>query len=244
MMLGRKHHDPVQVARAPRHTFGATLPPAVLDRSHLSLMPGLYGNDIYPDCTAVALVNAARGVAVLNGFGLVVEPDKPLEFYAGCVGNPPSLAASDGAVMLDVLRHQGATAYDVGPQRLVGNFGTVRANRTSMALAMARLGFVYFGVTLLDRDMEAVNSGTPWDTVDGRDDGGIVGGHAVFAWDYAGMGDNDHVRVGTWGQWQPASWKWIEARTDEAYALVWRQLARADGTFYDGVTADGLVAEL
>lgn len=241
MMLGRKHHDPVAVARAPRHKFGIVVPPpAVLDRSRVPLLPGLFGNDRYPDCTAVALVNAACGVAALNGFEMIVDPDKPLAFYAGCIDNPPDLAASDGAVMLDVLNHQGAVGYDIGPQMLVGRFGTVRTQRVSMAQAMARLGCLYIGVTLRDHDMVSAS----WNMAPGRDDGAIVGGHAVFAWDYTGLGDDDTVRVGTWGQWQSASWAWIEDRTDEAYSVVWRQLAKADGTFYDGVTADGLVSDL
>jgi hypothetical protein len=83
-----------------------------------------------------------------------------------------------------------------------------------------------------------------WDVQDGRDDGDVVGGHAVIAWDYSGLGGGDTVRLGTWGVWHQASWAWVATRLDEAYSLVWRQLERADGTFYSGVTADGLVAEI
>lgn len=244
MRLGRLPHDVAALAEAPRHRFAVVQPPRVLDRSSVELIPGLYGNDRYPDCTAVALANAARGVAALNEFGLVIDSAKPLAFYGSCVGDPPNLAATDGAVMLDVLDRQCAKGFDVGPQELVGRYGVLPHDRTTMALAMARLGTLYLGVTLYERDMQLVDTSKIWDVADGRDDGQVVGGHAVFAWDYDGRRDTDTVRLGTWGAWQRATWSWLEHRLDEAYAVVWRQLARADGTFYDGVSPDGLVEEL
>ncbi len=83
-----------------------------------------------------------------------------------------------------------------------------------------------------------------WDVQAGRDDGAVAGGHALIAWDYTSLSDDGLVRLGTWGVWQPATWAWVAARLEEAHAIVWRQLARADGGFYAGLTADGLVAEV
>jgi hypothetical protein len=239
--LGRKPHDPAAVRRVPSHRFGAVPPPPRLDRGAVDFAPGLYANDTLPDCTAVALANAARGVAALNGYGLVLDPARVPAFYGACVGNPRNLAATDGAVMLDVLARQALGGFDVGPQILHGLYATLDPHsRSALARGMARLGIGYWGVTLHERDMD----GNPvWDVQTGRDDGSVVGGHAVIAWDYSGLGDGDTVRLGTWGGWQKASWAWVAARLEEAYGIVWRQLERADGTFYDGVTADGLVAE-
>ena len=245
--LGRKAHDPAALAAAPAHKFGAVPPPVVLDRSAVEFVPGLYGNDYLPDCTAAGLANAARAVAALNDFNLVVDPDLVPAFYAGCVGcapTPVAMASTDGAVLLDVLQRQAGQGFDVGAQELVGLYGTVTPSITALALAMARLGHVYLGVTLHDRDMQANASGDVWDVQQGRDDGTVVGGHCIMGWDYTGLGYTDTVRVATWGKWQPATWAWVAARLDEAHALVWRQLARADGLFYSGLTADGLVAEL
>lgn len=241
--LGRLPHSPDALEKSPAHRFGAVLPPPSLDRRGVDFMPSMFNNDTYPDCSAAGLANAARGVAALNGYDLVVDPDCPLAFYADCIGNPPNLIGTDGAVLLDVLTYQGAHGFNIGPQALVGNSGTVALARTDLALAMARLGTVYLGVTLLDRDMQVAGAGT-WDVVPGRDDGAAVGGHCVIGWDYTGLGDDGAVRLGTWGAWQVATWAWLAARLDEAHGLVWRQLARADGSFYEGLTADGLVAEL
>ncbi len=240
--LGRIRHDPIALARAPSHRFGAVPPPVALDRSATVFEPGLYCNDTLPDCTAVALANAARGVAALNGFDLVLDQARVPAFYADCIGNPADLAATDGAVMLDVLARQATHGFDIGPQALYGLHATIDArSRSALACGMARLGVGYWGVTLRDRDMERA---PVWDVRAGRDDGGVVGGHAVIAWDYSGLADGDTLRIGTWGAWQPATWAWVAARLDEAYGIVWRQLERADGTFYGGVTADGLVAEI
>jgi hypothetical protein len=240
--LGRIAHDPVAVARVPSHRFGAVPPPPRLDRGAVTFQPGLYANDRLPDCTAVALANAARGIAALNGFDLVLQPARVPAFYGACLGNPPDLAATDGAVMLDVLARQAARGFDIGPQVLHGLYATLKtSSRSALASGMARLGVGYWGVILRERDMEGA---ALWDVQDGRDDGDVVGGHAVIAWDYTGLGGSDIVRLGTWGAWQKASWAWVAVRLEEAYSVAWRQLQRADGTFYSGVTADGLVAEI
>lgn len=242
MRLGRRPHSPDALARCPAHRFGAALPPATLDRSHINFTPELYGNDTYPNCTAVAIANAARGIAALNGYDLVVDPTKPLVFYGDCIGNPPNLETTDGAVFQDVLDRMSGSGYDIGPQRLVGRYGSVdRTSVTALANAVNRLGPLPLGITLFDRDMQGV--GTLWQAP-ADISGAQVGGHELILWDYDGLGDTGTIRLGTWGVWQVATWVWLLDRLDEAHALVFRQLARADGTFYDGVTGDGLVAEL
>lgn len=242
MRLGRLPHDPLALAHTLAHRFGTEPAPAVLDRGALGFAPELYENDTLPDCTAVALANAARAVAALNGYELVVDPASVPAFYAGCIGNPPNLAATDGAVMLDVLGIQASRGFDIGNQCLNGLFGTFDVrSRSVLALGIARFGVGYWGVTLRERDMER---GPVWDVQAGRDDGNIVGGHAVIAWDYSGLTDDGLVRLGTWGSWQPATWGWVAARLDEAHGTVWRQLERADGTFYNELTPDGLAAEI
>jgi hypothetical protein len=112
--LGRLAHDPTALAAAPSHRFGTVPAPKFVDRAPVDFQPKLYRNDILPDCTVVALANAARGLAALNGFDLVVAEDSVPAFYGDCVGNPPDLAATDGAVMLDVLQRQAGMGFDIG----------------------------------------------------------------------------------------------------------------------------------
>ena len=228
MKFGRLAHDPTALASVPAHRFGAVPPPPALDRRSVVFEPGLFQNDTLPDCTAVALANVARATAALAGYQLVVEPALVPAFYAACVGVPDTeaaMAVTDGAVALDVLARQARDGFDIGPQKLYGQSAAIDvASRSDLASGIAR--FVgYWGITLRERDMQTV--GGRWDVVPGRDDGPVVGGHMVIAWDYFGLQDSDVLRIGTWGTFQQGTWAWVHARLDEAYGVGWPQLAAA-----------------
>jgi hypothetical protein len=90
---------------------------------------------------------------------------------------------------------------------------------------MCRLGGAYLGIVLHDRDMQTV--GQTWDI--GLRGSSPVGGHCVVGWDYTGLGDADTVRLMTWGAWQPATWRWLEARVEEAWGLAWGYPTMPDG---------------
>ena len=99
-------------------------------------------------------------------------------------------------------------------------------NATAIAQAIDKLGHAYLGVTLRERDMQMP---AVWDFQPGRDDGKPVGGHCIVGLDFTGLGDDDTIRMATWGQFQPATWGWLQRRLDEAHALVYRQLAATSG---------------
>jgi len=225
MMLGRLPHNPDKLAASPRHVFGAMPAPARVDRRYLEFTPGLFGNDLYPNCTFVALTNAMCGVAKTHKFTLAVDENDPVNEYDIFLGKPPDLALTEGAEMLDVLNWQIEHGLTAAENNYVGVPVTIdHTDRQTLARAIFQFGHGYWGVTLRERDME---NPAVWDVVDGRDDGAIVGGHAINAWDYTGLADENTVRVGTWGAWMPATWNWIEARLEEAHCLTWNQLAGA-----------------
>lgn len=233
MRLGLAPHDPVEIARAPSlaaHRFAAMAPPPILNRNMVDFTPGLYRNDVLPDCTAAGLANAMGMVAALNGFTIAENPDAIPAFYARCVGcenTDAAMIATDGAVALDVLKLQLTTGFDVGQQiPMVGKFGTLPKSKSVIASAINTFGHSYMGVSLRERDMERAPL---WDVVEGRDDGAVVGGHLIVGWDYLALSDEAPLRVATWGGWQSATWAWLLARLNEAYALVWRQLAGPSG---------------
>lgn len=228
MRFGRLAHDPIALASVPAHRFGAVPPPPALDRRSVDFMPGLYQNNYLPVCTAVALANSARATAALAGYQLVVDPALVPAFYAACVGVPDTdaaMEATDGAVALDVLARQARDGFNVGPQTLYGQSAAIDvASRSDLASGIARY-VGYWGITLHDRDMQTV--GGRWDVVPGRDDGPVVGGHMIIAWDYFGLADSDVVRVGTWGTLQQTTWRFVRARLNEAYGVAWPQLQAA-----------------
>ena len=98
--------------------------------------------------------------------------------------------------------------------------GCVQCEPTLEAMAatdaMARLRHCYLGIRLYEADMEMPNV---WDI--GPSDGSLIGRHCVVGWDFTGLASQSTVRLATWGRWQPATWRWLISRLDEAYALVW-----------------------
>jgi hypothetical protein len=196
-----------------------------LDRSGIAYQPILADNDSLPTCTVAALLNAALAVEALQGAGgLAIKDGCWLPFYAalaGCDPTPAAIAATDGLMLLDVLRRQGTQGFDIGAVApLTGDFGTVPLDRASLAGCMARLGVVYLGVDLFQVDMDAEAAGRNWDWYGAAPLSSSIGGHCLTMWSYTGLGDGDGVQLATWGQLQVATWAWVESRAREAYGLL------------------------
>lgn len=251
--LGRVAATAEALARAPSvasHRLAAMPAPPRLRRDTVPFTPGLYDNDTLPDCTAAGLANVARAFGTLNGAEPVVDPDSVPRFYAACAGvndTYEDMAASGGAVMLDVLRRQLTAGFDVGQQTpLVADFVTLDiGNRQQLATAMVRLGALYCGCELAVADQAGI--GKVWDTGTPASAGdpqpGSWGGHCLIAWAYSGLEDSDYVVLGTWGAWQAATWAWLQSRLAEAHGLAWRQLMPAGGPAWYGLDYDRLRAD-
>jgi hypothetical protein len=183
-------------------------------------------------------------MAALNGFGIDIPTERVVAFYSASTGYDPADPSTDlGGVELDVLAYQLQHGFDHGGQtKLVGTFATFDpADRAMMANAMAKVGPVYLGVNLAEADMDM---GGAWDTTTpGNQEPGSWGGHCLISWDYTGLGDDDVVRLGTWGMWVPATWRWIRDRTEEAHVILWRQLMKASGQNFAGLDYDRLRAD-
>jgi hypothetical protein len=223
---GRLHHDPDRLAAAPMARYAAP-PPATLARPLDSWTPGLYGNDVLPDCTAVSLANAARAFAWTHfGADSVVEDGKPQRFYAQVIGKPDAdeaqLSATEGAMVLDVFGLAQSHGVDVGQEiPLVPDFRAFPVSQAGIAWAMARCGCAYLGVDIYLSD-ENAPTGETWDVSPTQSS--LVGAHAVIAYAYAGLAPADLVWIATWGTWQAVTWRWILERTRESYAVAFRQL--------------------
>jgi hypothetical protein len=197
-------------------------------------------NDKLGLCTAAGYANAARALAILNGFAIDIPTDDVVQFYADSTGYDPTVPGSDqGAVELDVLAHQlqagfARTTGDMNP--FVADFATFDPDiRAQMAWAMARFGTAYLGVELALADIDA----EVWDTdAPGDQTPGTWGGHCLVAWEYDGLDDGNHVTLLTWGLKKLATWRWLRSRCVEAHALIFRQLQKTDGTNFAGLTYD------
>jgi hypothetical protein len=235
VVLGRHAHDPGRVAALPSHVMAASKPPIALDRSSIPFTPGLYENDTLPICTACATANCARAYSwIKTQVDTVVQPAMVPAFFAACLSipnTPAAIGATDGAVMLDILDMAQSTGYDVGqPSPL---YPTVHAidfgDRMALADAILRYGAANIGIALAmaDQRMQVWDIYTPADAGDPTP--GSWGLHDTFIWDYDGLDDTSLVRIGTWGYWQQATWRWVRKAVEEAYRLNWPQLDPAPG---------------
>jgi hypothetical protein len=219
--LGRLPHSPARLAAVPPHTFAADAPPPpVVDRSGIAFAPGLWRNDVLPDCTAVGLANARRAATLIQGYDIPTDEGQIIAFYAACAGVADieaALEASDGAVMLDVLERAQRDGFQMGGQTPeVPTFAAIQpTDRAGLAHAIAVHGAAYIGIDLYEPDMAA---DAIWTLPPA---GALVGGHALIAWSYSALGNADMVMLGTWGDLVAASWAWLEGRAQEAFALSW-----------------------
>lgn len=205
------------------------MPPAVLDRSAIPFMPGLYGNDVFPICTAVAAANCARAYAWLKtGADITVDPLAPRAFYA-LVENIPNtdaaILATSGAIVQDVLETAEAVGYDIGQQVSAVPLASAiyGLDMTHIADAALTTGAANLGVSLSLSDQQMAVWDTDAPAAAGDPTVGSWGMHDLILWDWDGLDPTSLVRLGTWGYWQKATWRWVLARADEAWSLVWPQ---------------------
>jgi hypothetical protein len=219
--LGRIAHDPVRVRQSTGRVpmFASIAPgPARVDRSIIAFKSTLWKNDVLPDCTAEALYNIAIACAAIAGFPLYVDPIEPPAFYSHCVGDPPDLAATNGAVMLDVLAKAEQIGLDTGHDRLFPVWSALPKSRSSICAAMVQAP-VYTGITLYQQDLASFTAGTPWT---GATTTPAEGGHAVFAYDYT----PSTIRIGTWGQFVTLDWVRFMDIVEEVHGVSFPQIAR------------------
>jgi hypothetical protein len=229
MRFGRKTADPDRLAKVPLARY-IKPPPPVMPLPDWA--PGLWGNDMLPDCTCVAYANAARAFAWSRiGADIVVVDGTPQALYASVIGKPGAtnteLAATEGTYVLDVLTYSQNIGVDLGEQTKFScdyhalSLTGFQQTQAELAWAMHRCGAAYLGIDLHQADFDTPTGGV-WDAH--ADPGPLRGEHAVIARGYTGLAANDVVWLGTWAEWQPVTWAWVAAYTREAYALGWRQL--------------------
>ncbi|MGI4852241.1 MAG: hypothetical protein ACRYGR_09920 [Janthinobacterium lividum] len=215
--------------------------PPKLIRDHIDPGPQMDDNDNIGDCVPVAIANIARARARLDGYTLTIPTAKTVGFYSQVTGYDPSNPKSDGgtdeASACTALARDG---FDIGQQeRLYALWGSIdHQDLNGLRLVCSEINPPLLGVGLALAD-QALGV---WDTTTAGDQTpNSWGGHGVGLWDYDGIELDSLVTIITWGSVkQKATWRWLLARMDEAHALSFRQLRKADvlGVNYDTWEAD------
>ncbi|MGA8727374.1 MAG: hypothetical protein WB608_01380 [Terracidiphilus sp.] len=215
MKLGRAavRRDPKRLLLG--HHLLASLPdaPQECDNTQGVTAWGVMLNDSLGCCTISGLGHSSQ-VATLNTGGEVTPPDSLIEAgyekYCGYVpGNP---ATDQGGVELDILA--GITRDGFNGLKLLGYVSPDPQNIDHVKKAIAYFGSVYIGAEL---PLSSKNQ-TIWDAVDGASGApGTWGGHCMVAPRY----DIDECPFITWGENQPATWRWWTKYVDECHVLLW-----------------------
>lgn len=221
--LGRAAHDPDRVAALPTHIVGADAPPPlVLPRREIIFRPGLYRNDVFGDCSCAGLANSRRAASLIFDKCDLVSTDAAVtSFFAGCAKVPftdAALASVPGLVVLDVFDYAQKHGFTMGGQtvEVPSDIRVIDpADRVVLAHAIAVRGSAYLGIDLYAPD---VAPGASWK---GLPSGASVGGHAIVAWAYDGLGDANTVWLASWGMLIAATWQWLQSRLMEAYSISW-----------------------
>jgi len=247
MKLGLLPHRPAQLLAAPRlsaYLQASPQAPVRLDRSTIAYRPQMWANDMLGDCTAAALANTALAIGALEQFVPVVSQEAVLALYSATSGYVPGRPETDrGAVFADVLQYQCGAGWNTGREVFSGPWATLEAQDLGfMRFALVLFGAVQLGVALSISDQNMAVWDTEAPAAAGDPTPGSWGLHALVLWDYTGTAPDDVVHLATWGRLQPATWRWVARRTDEAHIILWRSLLSSTGYAWNGLDYEGLRA--
>lgn len=185
----------------------------------------MFANDKYGDCTFAAMAHMEQL------FGALLS--KKFTFRdSTVVNNYLKLSPNDeGCQMLDVLNFWRKTG--LSSHKAFAFMSVDPKNTDHLKLALQLFGGVYCGLAL---PLSAQNQvGTLWSVpaAGPRGNGapGSWGGHAVNIVAY----DADGVTFITWGAKQKATWNFLAAYMDEAYAVLpldWKNAPKSSGINY------------
>ena len=223
--------------RMSKYVDTAYVPPAFVDHTPYGFTNwGMMLNDQLGDCTIAACAHALQ---VFTG-GKLTEPDKTvLRYYEQWCGyNPMQPWTDQGGVELDVLNFWQKQTFD--GHVLQGFVQPQPQNWLHVAHSIAEFGGVYIGFQVPQSAMDQFSAGQVWDVV--PDDGGIVGGHAVFCPAYHTLDPfvdkKTTITCITWGQKQKMTMDFWLKYCDESHTLL------ASAWEPAGVNLAGLRADL
>jgi hypothetical protein len=107
-------------------------------------------------------------------------------------------------------------------------------------VAMTAAAFELGGIHMMFSLPKCVQGAAVWDVTKG-DDGGVWGGHWVWAF---AANELDGVLVNSWGQWIFASWAFVFRYAFDARCAISHDDLGQDGRAYSGLDMDGLRAAI
>jgi hypothetical protein len=212
-------------------------PPASIDWLAKVTEPfGMDGNDRYGDCTIAAVGHTALVLSSNAGAGHQPAEEKLVAAYFDLTGG------EDTGLLISEVMKRWAGAGIAGDK--IAAFGKLDpADVDQIKQSIATLANCNFGVTLPKFITAGLARGAvlPWQIpADGDMTLDPDGGHCVPGFKY----DADGPTVVTWGQKMPASWAFLQAVIEEAWAPVSPDFLAANGIDPAGLNLAALEADL
>ena len=204
---------------------------------------GMMGNDEAGDCMIAecghAIMQTSANDAGPTG---MVQPDTAacLAFYeaeSGWNGIPddPTDAGTDEGTLTAFLAKNPFDGVN-----LLAHAPIHINNLNHVKWAVQKLCGARYCIYLPQSAMDQFDRGEPWDVVPLNQDGGIVGGHAIFGTHYRG----DTFYAVTWGKLIPVTAAFLHRYMFEAHAEIWSSFLGADGQTLAGENITALIADL
>lgn len=217
-------HDARTLRAASFYRKRRTPPPAALTWPIAGAWP-MFANDEI-GCCAVATCGH-QSIAWAQSTGTAEQRPAPTEAdiraaYSTISGYPET--GDVGCVMLDVLKHW--RKHGIGPSRIDGFAAVDAHDRADIMHAIHAFGGVALGMNIPEKAMHD----RAWTWRHAAMNGPRFG-HAVDVIGYDGGG----VYLVTWGEERHASWAFVEACADEAWALVSHEWLAPDGRTPNGI---------
>ena len=239
--LGRLPEDRSKPRLALAPHLRAAVPPASADWYTRVQAWGMLANDQWGDCVFAGNGHIIEQQTALGGGDETIVTDtETLAEYSAVTGFNPA-AGPPGSNPTD----QGAQIQDgladlrkngLAGQKIAAFARVTQADQAEVKTALAELGALSLGVNLPQSAMDQFDAGQPW-TVSG--DATILGGHCITAFGY----DGQYIYVVSWGKVVPATWEWLAAYCEEAWAIVSAAWAGEGGKDPEGVDLPSLGAE-
>ena len=196
-------------------------------------------NDQLGDCTIAAVGHAIQTWRINIGKNVnlarVTLPDSAIkgayEQWCGYIDGDPS--TDNGGVELDVLNDW--RKLGISSDKLHAYADPDPLNDLHVKQSIYLFGGNYIGFKVPQSAMDQNAAGAPWTVV--SDDGGLVGGHAVWCPDYTPRG----IWCITWGMRQFMTWDFWAKYCDESHALLspdWINSANMSPSNIDLVTLE------
>ena len=183
---------------------------------------GMLGNDEVGNCAEAMVLHGIEVDRFRNGESITFDTSAAKAFYSDVTGyNPADPTTDRGTDLLALMRYMvrtGFAGHTYGAFVSLLSGGAVSVDTVKIALDL-------FGPLLVGAKLHATaeadfDAGRPWSDTTGP----IIGRHAFLPVGF----DANGLIVVTWGRLQRATWPWVVARVDEAFAKVSRDWC--DGT--------------